>query len=111
MSIPVPLDELATAIAPYPWGYLLTVRDDLRAHSLAVPTDLRGGVLHAAGGRTTCANIAVRPLVTMVFPNPAVGQYTLIVDGEATVIAAGSVVVVPSAAILHRPAISAPSAE
>lgn len=110
MSIPVPLTELATALAPYPWGYLVTVRDDLRAHSLAVPTDLRAGVLHADGGRTTCANIAQRPEVTMVFPHPSPGEYTLIVDGTAEVTAAGSVVMVPTSAILHRPAISAPSA-
>jgi len=109
MSIPVPVSELATALAPYPWGYLVTVRDDFRAHSLAVPTDLRDGVLHADGGRTTCANIAARPEVTMVFPHPTPGEYTLIVDGTAHVSAAGAVSMVPTAAILHRPALAAPA--
>ena len=106
MSIPVPIPELAEAIAEYPWGYLVTVRDDLRAHSLAVPTDLRDGVLHADGGRTTCANIAARAEVTMVFPHPQPGRYSLIVDGTAAVTADGDVVVTPSYAVLHRPAIA-----
>jgi len=110
MSIPVPLSELAGALRPYPWGYLVTVRDDLRAHSLAVPTDLRDGVLHADGGRTTCANIAARAEVTMVFPHPTPGEYTLIVDGTASLTSGGGVMMVPTAAILHRPAVAAPPA-
>ena len=40
MSIPVELSELAATLAAYPWGYLVTVGDGLRAHSLAVPTDV-----------------------------------------------------------------------
>jgi len=110
MSIPVPVTELATALAPYPWGYLMTVRDDLRAQCLAVPTDLRDGVLHAEGGRSTNANLAARPEVTMVFPHPSPGEYTLIVDGTALVTPAGMVELRPTAAILHRPAVAAPPA-
>ena len=106
MSSPVALTELATALAPYPWGYLVTVRDDSRAHSLAVPTDLRDGVLHADGGRTACANVAARPEVTMVFPHPSAGEYSLIVDGTATVTPEGTIELWPTYAVLHRPAIS-----
>lgn len=104
MSIPVALPDLAAALAEYPWGYLVTVGPDLRAHSLAVPTDFRDGMLHAAAGRSTRANALEHPAVTMVFPHPEAGRYTLIVDGTVEVLA-DEVVLHPTSAILHRPAI------
>jgi len=104
VSIPVALSDLATALADYPWGYLVTVSPDHRAHSLAVPTDFRDGVLHAIGGRSTNANGAARPAVTMVFPHPEPGKYSLIVDGDLEVLDA-EVVLHPTSAILHRPAL------
>ena len=104
MSIPVALPDLGDTLVSYPWGFIVTVSDDLRAHSLAVPTDFRDGGLHAAVGRSTLANIAARPDVTMVFPHPSAGEFSLILDGTAT--AVGEVVVfTPSHAVLHRPAI------
>jgi hypothetical protein len=114
MSIPVSLTELSATLQSYPWGYLVTVGDDQRAHSLAVPTEWRDGVLLMAAGRSTRANIAARPDVTMVFPHPAAGEYSLILDGRAAVqadAAAGaaggeSVVFTPAHAVLHRPALS-----
>lgn len=106
MSIPVALPELGVALAGYPWGYLVTVGDDLRAHSLAVPTNFDGRVLWAAGGRSARHNIAARPEVTMVFPHPVQGQHSLIVDGIAT-IEDDVIVMVAEHAVLHRPAISA----
>jgi hypothetical protein len=104
MSIPVELDDLAVTLADYPWGYLITVSPDQRAHSLAVPTDFHDGALHAAAGRSTRANGAARPAVTMVFPHPEPGKYTLIVDGDLEVHDT-EVVVRPTSAILHRPAL------
>ena len=105
MSVPVDLARLAETLAAYPWGYLVSVGDQGRAHSLAVPTDFRDGSLHAAGGRSSRANIAARPGVTMVFPHPASGEYSLILDGVA-VVHGEAVVFTPSHAILHRPAIA-----
>ncbi len=109
MSIPVPLEELPATLAGYPWGYLVTVGDDLRAHSLAVPTDWRDGSLVMAAGRSTRANVAARPDVTMVFPHPQAGEYSLILDGRAAEHpdeSGGSLLVfTPSHAILHRPAL------
>ena len=109
MSIPVALEELAATLAGYPWGYLVTVGDDLRAHSLAVPTQWRDGALIMDAGRSTRANVAARPDVTMVFPHPRPGEYSLIVDGRAAeqVDATGRSLVVftPSQAVLHRPAL------
>ncbi|MGB8861496.1 MAG: hypothetical protein WCC60_19735, partial [Ilumatobacteraceae bacterium] len=105
MSIPVPLDDLAATLAAYPWGYLVTVGDEVRAHLLAVPTDLRDGVLHASAGRSTRANLAVRPEATMVFPHPTAGGYSLLLDGTALV-AGDAVTFTPLHAILHRPALT-----
>ena len=107
MSVPVALNELPTVIAAYPWGYLLTVSDDLRAHSLAVPTVWRNGTLRASAGRSTRANIANRPQVTMLFPHPQPAQHSLIVDGTAEVVD-DDVVFTPSTAVLHRPALAGP---
>jgi hypothetical protein len=104
MSIPVALDELPARLAGYPWGYLVTVRDDLRAQSLAVPTEWVDGTLHMTAGAGTRANATARPEITMVFPSPMPGDYSLIVDGTATVVG-DSVQVVPTWAVLHRPAL------
>ena len=104
MSIPVPLPDLGSTLSSYPWGYLVTVGDDQRARSLAVPTSFDGTSLRAPGGRTARRNVVSRPEVTMVFPHPAAGEYSLIVDGSASV-DRDDVVVVPSHAVLHRPAL------
>ena len=104
MSIPVTLADLPTTLAQYPWGYLVTVGPALRAHSLAVPTHWSDGALHATVGRSTRANVAERPEITMIFPHPQPDEYRLIVDGTATV-ADAVVVFTPSSAVLHRPAL------
>ncbi|MDP2290317.1 MAG: pyridoxamine 5'-phosphate oxidase family protein [Actinomycetota bacterium] len=104
MSVVVTIDDLPNALGDYPWGYLVTVSDDLRAHTLAVPTDWRAGALHASAGRSSRANIAARPNVTMVFPHPQPGGYSLIVDGAAAVVN-DEVVLTPTDAVLHRPAL------
>jgi hypothetical protein len=105
MSVAVDLSQLADTLAAYPWGYLVSVGEHGRAHSLAVPTDYRDGSLHLVGGRSSRANVEARPEVTMVFPHPLPGQYSLILDGVAAV-HGESVVFTPSHAILHRPAIA-----
>lgn len=107
MSIIVPIPELAEALARYPWGYCLTVGEAQRSHALAVPTDFREGALHLRGGRTSLANAAAQPQVTMVFPHPAPGGYSLIVDGVAQIVG-DELTITPQHAILHRPAIAAP---
>jgi len=108
MSIAVPLDELAVHLARHPWGYLVTVRDDGRAHSLAVPTQLVDGSLVAAVGRGTAANAVARPGVTMIFPGASGDDMSLIVDGEARV-DGDRIAVTPTWAVLHRPALDGSS--
>ena len=105
MSIAVPLDELEERLSQYPWGYLVTVRDDGRAQSLAVRTQLVDGALTATIGRGTAANVTARPNVTMLFPGASGEEFSLIVDGDAHV-DDDRIAVTPTWAVLHRPALS-----
>ena len=104
MSIAVALADLPATLAGYPWGYVVTVGPDLRAHVLAVPTVFADGRFTLDGGRSTRANAAARPEVTMVFPSPMAGEYSLVVDGDA-VLHEGHIEVHPARAVLHRPAL------
>ena len=104
MSVPVPLDELAARLAEYPWGYLVTVKDDGRAQTLAVPTEAIDGSLVASVGARTAANAIARPNVTMVFPGASGQNFSLIVDGDAHV-DGNRISVTPTWAVLHRPAL------
>jgi hypothetical protein len=104
VSIPVGLEELDGVLDAYPWGYLVTVGDDGRAHTLAVPTDWRDDALQLTIGRSTRANAAARPGVTMMFPPDDGFGFSLIVDGTLTV-DGDTAVFTPSHAVLHRPAL------
>ncbi|MCX6520711.1 MAG: pyridoxamine 5'-phosphate oxidase family protein [Actinobacteria bacterium] len=104
MSIAVALDDLAGVLADHPWGFLVTVRDDGRAQTLAIPTVFDGGSLTATVGKGTAANLVARPNVTLVFPGPDGEAMSLIVDGDATV-TGDRVEVRPTWAVLHRPAL------
>lgn len=107
MSIEVPIDELFDEVPRWDFCYLLTVSDDERTHLLALRpvVDADEGILRFdAGGGRACSNASARPKVSLVFP-PAehADGYSLVVDGEATV--AGALVdVLPTWAVLHRPA-------
>lgn len=84
--------------------YLLTVTGDGRPHAVAVTVRWEGDSLAMAVGRRTAANATERPDVTLLWPPPERGGYSLIVDGGAKADAEGHLHVVPSAAVLHRPA-------
>ncbi len=104
MSVRVELDQLARRMAEYGTGYLVTVSDDGRPHAVAVDPVLAEGRLTVdRAGRRTRANAEVRAEVTLLFPPPQPGGYTLIVDGRA-VVDAEQVTVEPEQAVLHRPA-------
>lgn len=104
MSIEIKLDALAETLAGFGFGYVLTSRDDGRSHISAVNATVAGGRLRVvdAGDRTR-ANIAARPEITMLFPPPQAGGYSLIVDGVAT-LGADDITLAPTRAVLHRPA-------
>jgi hypothetical protein len=106
MSIPVALDDLRAEIkrrtsAPF----LLTVSDDLRPHAVAVSVRSVNDALLAEAGRRTVSNCQARPLIALVWPPESAGEYSLIVDAEASVspVHANLVTFKPTAAVLHRP--------
>lgn len=105
MSIPVELDALRTAIEEIGTeGYLLTVGDDLRSHSVAVGVGWDGDDIVVTSGRTTSANAQARPLVALLWPAPRPGEFSLIVDAEVVRADAEAIVLRPTRAVLHRPA-------
>jgi hypothetical protein len=83
--------------------YVVTVGDDGRAH--VAPTtavvDPGGVVVLTDVGRRTRANLAAGAAVTVVWSTGDPAEYTLIVDGTATVDDDGCVVR-PDRAVLHR---------
>jgi hypothetical protein len=62
-----------------------------------------GIVLRGVGNRST-ANLRANPAVTLLWQRPAEGERGLIVDGTAEV-DGDTVIVSPTKAILHRPAL------
>jgi hypothetical protein len=105
MSIPVALDGLRAAVAERPpAAYLLTVSDDGRPHAVHVPLVWDGDRLAADVGKRTASNAAARPAVSLLYPLRRDDDYSLIVDGTAEV-GGQRVLVTPTKAILHRPAV------
>lgn len=107
MSIEVPLAELAGEIERYgSAAYLITVNEQSRVHIVHTDvhhdgTSLRGGI-----GKTSARNIGLHRNVTLLWPPFAPGELSLLVDGEASVDGDGSLAVVPTWAVRHRPAAS-----
>jgi hypothetical protein len=109
VSVRVDVGELAERLAEHGFAYLVTVGGDHRAHVVATAPVLDGGrLVIAALGRHSTANATATPDVTLVWPPTAEGGYSLIVDGTATV-EGDTARVVPTSAILHRPAAGEPS--
>lgn len=104
MSIPVELPGLADTLARYRYAYLLTGSAQGAPHAVAVHAVLRGDELVVDGvGRRTSTNAQARPAVALVWPPVDEGGYSLIVDGQAHLVA-GQLCVRPTRAVLHRPA-------
>jgi hypothetical protein len=110
----VDVKRLAAALTDYPFAYLITVDDGYRVHTVTVEPRLREpdgspAIIDVGliGGRTR-ENLAHRRDVTLLWPPPAPGGYSLIVDGSAEVTDAGGdavrLGVVPDRALLHREA-------
>jgi len=114
----VDFKRLAAALPDYPFAYLITVDDGYRVHTVTVEPQLRelpddpagpGAILDVGliGGHTR-KNLSHRHDVTLLWPPPEPGGYSLIVDGlaEATESDDDAVrlVVVPTRALLHREA-------
>lgn len=108
----VDLKRLAAALTDYPFAYLITVDDGYRVHTVTVEQLLRGAFLDVGliGGRTR-KNLAQRSDVTLLWPPPEPGGYSLIVDGSAVVTDVSDddtetarLRVIPTRALLHREA-------
>jgi hypothetical protein len=104
MSIPVAIDDLAAATDDYGWAYLLTVRDDLRPHIVAVTPAWKGERLVMNVGRGTARNAAARSSISLCYPPVEEGGYSLIVDGTAEADGDSLIRFTPTGAVLHRPA-------
>jgi hypothetical protein len=104
MSIKVELaDVREVAARQMPFAYLLTVSDDSTARAVAVSPRFDGGLITCEAGRHSCENAAARPNVSLLWPPVDPGDYSLIVDGAATV--DGSALRITAArAVRHRPA-------
>jgi hypothetical protein len=104
MSIQVKLDELATTLEKFPFVYLLTVGEEPRPHIAALPARVADGVVKVTeAGQRSRGGVEGNELVTLLAPPYEAGGYSLIVDGTAR-LADGAVLVLPSRAVLHRPA-------
>lgn len=103
------LSDVERTAAGFPIAYLLTA-DGGRVHLLAVTPRFGEQRITVGGvGRHTAANVQGSGRVTLLWSPAAAGEYSLIVDGDATVDGA-MVTVTPTKAILHRPAIDAAGA-
>jgi hypothetical protein len=109
MSIPVSLEKLrATSEERGPSAYVLTVGADERPHAVHALVRWEGAVLAAEVGRRSATNATARSGVSLLFPVRSEGDYSLIVDGTATVECTASghrLLVTPTKAVLHRPAV------
>lgn len=105
----VDVERLGAALPDYPFAYLITVDDGYRAHTVTVEPTLRDATLDIGliGGRTR-KNLADRRGVTLLWPPPEPGGYSLIVDGIAELSEpndeSARLAIVPTRAVLHREA-------
>ena len=85
--------------------HLLSTSDDGRPHAVAATLDWDGDTLLLSAGKRSLANVAARPRVSVLWAAPGVGEYSLIVDGDAVAGDSddGRVRVTVTRAVLHRP--------
>jgi len=108
MASNVDFARLAEKLVGYDYAYLITVDAENRPHPVPVMPKLNGETVHigALGGRRSRANLARSSDVTVMWPPPSPGGYTVIVDGTAEVSDAGgdlaSVAIAASRAVLIR---------
>ena len=105
MSVQMVRDLRALVTERGPGVYLVTVSEQGGPHTVYTTARWENGDFLAEAGATTAANAAARPIVSLLFPVRTEGDYSLIVDGLATVEAGDSVArlrVKPTKAVLHR---------
>lgn len=105
MAKTVDLTRLAEMLRDYRFAYFITVDDDYRAHTTTVTPTYESGLLDVGPvGRHGRANLSERRGVTLVWPGSEVGDYSLIIDGQAELSEdpTDPVRVRPTRALLHR---------
>jgi hypothetical protein len=106
MNIEVALGKLRTAVSERGAGaYVLTVAEDGFPHSVYLPVSWIGNELVAEVGARTAANATARPKASVLFPVRSEDDYSLIVDGTATVESSERehrIRVAPTRAVFHR---------
>jgi hypothetical protein len=114
MSEALPIDQLRAESARFgTHPYLLTQGENGRPHAVAVSIEWQGDRILTSSGTRSAANVAARPLVSLLWPPVEAGGYSLIVDGDGCVIGNGSdarIGVTPTRGVLHRPGVSTASA-
>ena len=87
MTSNVDFARLAEKLVGYDYAYLITVDDHNRPHPVPVMPVLKGDTIHvnAIGGSRSRRNLARSNDVTVMWPPPAPGGYTIIADGHADV--------------------------
>jgi hypothetical protein len=113
MSIPVGLERLREEAARFGSApYLLSVSSDGSPHATAIAASWSEAALVAKIGKRTASNVAERPRVSLLWPPPEAGGYSLIVDGTAGLEGVGDelrVRITPTRGVLHRPATAPPA--
>lgn len=114
MSEALPIDRLSAESARFGTSpYLLTQNDDGRPHAVAVSIEWQGDRILASTGSRSTANVAARPLLSLLWPPIEAGGYSLIVDGDGVVTGSGSdirISITPTRGVMHRPGMSTASA-
>lgn len=99
------LSDVERTAADFAVAYLLTAGAGGRVHLLAVTPRFGEQAITVGGvGRHTAANVEESGRATLLWSPADAADYSLIVDGDATV-GAGIVTLAPTKAILHRPAV------
>jgi hypothetical protein len=103
MSRPVDVSALRAEVDQRgPMAYLVTV-GPAGPHVVSVQVAWEDGVLTTGAGRTTAANVAVRPAVTLLWAARPGEDHCLLVDGTASLVG-DHLAVEPLKAMQHREA-------
>jgi hypothetical protein len=103
VSIPVVLADLRDEITKRgDAAFVLTSGADA-PHVVSVRVAWDGDVLTAGAGNRTAANVGERPSISLLWPSTSFDDYSLIVDGTASVVD-GRLLITPGRAVLHRSA-------
>jgi hypothetical protein len=111
MSNPVNTEELPERLAEYGnAAFVVTMGAAGAPKVVHVPVVWDGEAIRCTPGGGTLANLATSSPVTLVFPAPEPGAFSMLLDGDG--LADGEVAVVTlTGGVLHRPAPDQPGDE